>query len=246
MEFEYIKNFFISLDPLRHKYRILGKYIKHVTSLDTDKKKDSEVECMKQFLINNPRLNERIFDDDTYRGTKPGDLYFKNISIASDELINIFWENIFNLERILFPNGKPEKQEQNPEITALLNKNPILGDLMSDLMTSDIDTSSDITSIIGTPAFSNLLAKIQTGFTSGKYKLSDLTKTVTDVAEATLDNENDINPDTRKMFTAISDTMQAAERGETPNLANLINIVGQTIGSDDIGTHLANITDKIN
>jgi hypothetical protein len=239
MEFEHILAFFNGMSPLKHKYRILGSYIKHVKSIKTEEKQKKEVECMKKFLLANPNLKDRKLDNDLYPTSKGSVYLYLNsaLDFASEEITETFWHNLIDLDAIIFPNGRPETLSTTASnvlgsdaAATVIANNPILGDVIDQIKGSamELGPDADITTIMGNPAFGSMVKKIRNGLKNGKYKISDLTRTITDVA-GTLDDN--IDPETKEMFDTISDAMKATEKGETPDMKKLMSMANNFTSS---------------
>lgn len=234
MEFESILRLFDSIMAIKRKYPMIITYNKHLKKL-TEDKQTQEVECFRQFLIKNQALRQKVLDCPTYVGTKKVcPIYMQTVlDVGTPEVIDTFWSNLFMVDDLMFPDGKPEAPEEPEEgaaggdpLLASLEANPVLADIMGQMRESaaSINPGDDATSILQSPALGSMVNTIKSGLSNGKYKLADLTKLVTQVMTSM---NHDLDADTMETLTEVTNTMGAVERGETPDLSKVMNMVGK-------------------
>lgn len=240
MEFNYIVEFFSSLNYIKRKYPMIVTYInKHLQTL-SDENKCKEVEYFRRFMIMNPDIKNKIFSNPDFKtGKQSLTLAMDNFLIGTDEQIYSFWEKLINLENILFPDGKPidiDESSNNIEssgssgsggiegMLTLLETSPIFSDVIDQVKSSvaNMGENTDITSIMETPDFKQMVESIKSGLTSGKYKLKDLTSTVKTIINSV---QKDLDEDTKNTLETVTNVMDAVEHGEQPNTAELMNVV---------------------
>lgn len=206
---------------------------KHLASLDENAKL-KEVAYLRDFMIRNPDIKDRLFTNPNFRtGKQSLTLAMDNFLIGSTEQIDTFWEKLIELENILFPNGRPEETSSEASSSptsgisgamALLETSPVFSDVIDQVKASvaNMGDNVDINSIMEMPDFKQMVESIKSGLTSGKYKLKDLTTTVGTIINSVQD---DLDEETRNTLKTVTDTMYAVERGEQPNMAKIINAV---------------------
>jgi len=234
MEFEYIVDFFSSLNYVKRKYPMIVTYVnKYLNTLEDENAKFKEINHLRQFLIINPEIKNKVFTHSNFKtGKQSLTLIMDNFLIGTQEQIDLFWKKLIQLENILFPNGKPDPpaETSNSGVSgisgamALLESSPVFSDVIDQVKTSvaNMGDNTDINAIMEMPDFKQMVESIKSGLTSGKYKLKDLTTTVGTIINSVQD---DLDDDTRETLKAVTDTMNAVERGETPNVARMINAV---------------------
>lgn len=189
---------------------------------------EKELKCFKAWLNKNDKVKERILTEPYYRGSKSTcEICFGNIStIGTEDVINKFWGTLQTLDEMMFPNGRVEpcQKEDIPQGAAaamsVLEANPMFSDMIENVKdtVANLDPN-DMGSVIETKEFKKLVKNIQSGLKSGKYKMSDLTGTITDVIGAV---QSELNPEMQAMVSSASSMMAAAERGETPDVGKLL------------------------
>lgn len=240
MEFEYIVDFFSSLNYVKRKYPMIVTYVnKYLITLEDENAKFKEINQMRRFLIVNPEIKNKIFTHSDFKtGKQSLTLIMDNFLVGTQEQIDLFWDKLIQLENILFPDGKPEPPSDKLDTDttastgvsgisgamALLESSPVFSDVIEQVKASvaNMGDNTDINAIMEMPDFKQMVESIKSGLTSGKYKLKDLTTTVGTIINSVQD---DLDEDTRETLKAVTDTMNAVERGETPNIARMLNAV---------------------
>lgn len=235
MEFEYIVDFFSSLNYVKRKYPMIVTYVnKYLNTLEDENAKFKEINHLRRFLIINPEIKNKIFTHSDFKtGKQSLTLIMDNFLVGTQEQIDLFWDKLIQLENIIFPDGKPDPPSEKLETPgvsgisgamALLESSPVFSDVIEQVKASvaNMGDNTDINSIMDTPDFKQMVESIKSGLTSGKYKLKDLTTTVGTIINSVQD---DLDDDTRETLKAVTDTMNAVERGETPNMARMLNAV---------------------
>lgn len=236
MEFEYIVDFFSSLNYVKRKYPMIVTYVnKHLITLVDENSKFKEINNLRRFLILNPEIKNKIFTQSNFKtGKQSLTLVMDNFLIGTQDQINSFWDKLIELENILFPDGKPEtlpSDKQSEEVSgisgamALLESSPIFSDVIEQVKACVDNTgdNTDIESMMETPNFVQMVESIKSNLISGKYKLQDLTTTVKTIINSA--QQDNLNDETREILKTVTDTMNMVERGERPNLAKMLNAV---------------------
>jgi hypothetical protein len=240
MEFNYIVDFFSSLNYLKRKYPMIVTYVsKYLKNLDEDGQA-KEVENVSNFLIQNPEIKNRKFTNPDFKtGKQSLVLAMDNFLFGTEEQVNLFWEKLIEVENILFPNGKPitdssvaetqETENCSPGVKSamsLLETSPVFSDIIDQVKATAacMGNNVDINSIMEMPDFKKIIESIKFGLMSGKYKLKDLTTTVGNIINSVQD---DLDEETRNNLKTVIDNIDAVERGEQPNISNLINVVSK-------------------
>jgi len=239
MEFEALVEFFSSLKYAKRKYPMIITYSKHITKISDDDAKIKEVEHFKRFLISNQTLNEKKFDNPDFKtGKQSLTLAMNNFIIGSEA--DSFWENIEKVEKIFFPNGKPTVLEAPRGVggitgaMAAFEGNPIMTDVIEQVKgMGDLNDISDVSTLMNSPKFQEMVNNIKKNLQTGKYSLKDLTKTVSSVIGSVQD---DLDDETKNTLKVVTDTMGAVERNEPVDINNLMNMVS--------GLKLENINGK--
>lgn len=236
MEFNYIVDFFSSLNYIKRKYPMIVTYVsKHLKTLDENAQL-KEVEYFRRFIILNPDIKNKKFTNPDFKtGKQSLTLAMDNFLFGSEtQQINSFWEKLINLENILFPDGKPSLAANTPNPSgqatgiegamALLETSPVFSDVIEQVKASvaNMGDSVDVNSIMEMPDFKQMVESIKYGLTSGKYKLKDLTSTVGTIIDSVQDS---LDEETRNTLKTVTDTMHAVERGEQPDVAQLVKVV---------------------
>lgn len=237
--FECIKKLATDIQPIKNKYPMVVTYLKHLQKCDSQLQ-NKEVQLFKTWLIENPDIPK--ITAPYYKSSKPT-ICFSNVHASGNEnVIKNFETNLMELERLIFPDGRPLPSDipssDTPQLTgaaaamATIENNPALSGLLANVkdVIADINTSGH-TGIMENPKFKTLLQSIQKDFSSGKYKLADISTAVHSVLSDVKD-ELDDNMAT-KMSEAVG-MMTAAERGQVPDInkiMDLFNFVSNNISS---------------
>lgn len=228
MEFEALSELFkiVCVAPLKRKYPMVVSYMKH---LEKVKNTDHEVDCFKQFLIANQNLHEKKFDEPNFRGSKKAVVIYMPslVELSSEDVVEKFWEQLYQCERLMFPNGKPEKIATS-SIGDILATNAVLRDVVGQVKDSvDMMDETDLGRIMQSPDFANIVNNIQKGITSGKYTMSDLIGTINSVVQSVKD---DLPPESRSTMDTVTQTMSAIEKGETPDMGAIMKAISDLQG----------------
>jgi len=239
MEFQAIVDFFKSLSFNKRKYPMILSYNKYLQKLDTEQTQN-EIILFRRFLTQNPNINISVLTNPAFKtGKKNLTLLMDNFITGSIEQTKQFWLDLQNIDLNLFIGEKPSEEEFNNiykpssinKVMTSLENNPMFADVV-DQIRSSVDNVSDITNvgaIMEMPDFRNMVENIRGGLSSGKYKLKDLTNTVNTVIASVQD---DFDPNTRNTLKTVTDTMEAVERGEPPDVGKLMSAM-QTLKLDN-------------
>ncbi len=227
MDFEMFTEFFNNLNVMKKKYPLIVSYNKHISNLKTEQTRQNELELFKHFMIMNQKKME--FEQVEFKTGKP------SLSLNMNMFTQVpdFWKKLYELETVLFFQGKPSKEEyqkqkpsESPSATALkiLENTPMFSDVVREIKNSsgDIKDINDIGEIMNKPEFGNMVEQIKGGLMCGKYKLSDLTSTLGTIINSVQD---ELDPNTRATLATVSETMAAVERGEPIDGEKIIGAV---------------------
>lgn len=230
MEFDTLVDFFSDLTHARRRYPMIRTYNKYLSRIKTEEQSKKEVDYFKHFLIENQFIKDKKFTNPSFNTGKDCvtlrmDNFINNQNSSDNEE---FWDKLYKLEVIFFPNGKPEKMD-NPqsEMAGMMNafdNNPIIADMIDQVKNiGNLDDLTDINSLVSNPGFNKLVSDIKSNIQVGKYSINDLTGTVTSVIKSIENDLDDKTKDTLKLFT---DTMGAIQRQEPVDLNALTQAVG--------------------
>lgn len=175
-------------------------------------------------------------------------IFFKNVlSLGSAETIDGFWNRMATVNELLFPNGYPEEMKttaaggdgsgsslattaqsllgggeldsETAAAIAALESDPVFSDIIDNVknLSTTMD-GSDLSSLYESPDFKKLSSKIVSGIQSGRYRPSDITKTLNTVFSSV---QGKLDDDTKDMLTTAIGMLSAAERGEQPDLMKM-------------------------
>lgn len=236
MEFDALVEFFSSLKYAKRIYPMIITYTsRHLNKLSSDDDKAKEVDHFKRFLVANQSISEKILDETNF---KTGKL---SCTLAMDNFISghddaTFWDNIQKVEQIIFPDGKPGEIAPARGATGLMaafEGNPIMTDVIEQVKTmGDLDDISDVSTLMASPGFQQMVNNIKKNLQTGKYSLKDLTGTVTSVIGSVQD---DLDDDTKSTLKVVTDTMDAVERDEQVDMSKLMNLVSN-LKLDNLGS----------
>ena len=219
MEFERYVTFFSSLIHAKRKYPMIMTYMKYLSTIE-ENDKSYELNLFKHFLINNQQIKNRVFTNPNFKtGKQSLTLAMDNFSTNSE-----FWDSLIDFEDFIFKNDKPQTDDISDvsDISSLEN-NRIFTDIVEQIKSvSNLNDITDVGAIMNLPDFKVMVEKIKSGLTSGKYKLADLTSTMSTIINAVQDN---VDPETRNTLKTVSDTIESVERGESPDVSKIINAV---------------------
>lgn len=238
MEASYIKDVFNCLTTLKYKYRVLGKYIK---LLSTDAFTVKEIPAFKTFLLANPNLADGKIDEPIFKGGKQCVIYFDSVLIhCDDELKKTLFDNLIKAEKIFFPSGRPviEKTEgatggalaalETEEARRAIKSDPLLADVLQKVLDSGAlpDGEQPIEELMSDPKLMGLATTITRSLASGKYSPKDLLKTVDTISTIVGD---DVSPDMKEMLGFLKKTVTDINNGKPPNMRALQSIMGKVV-----------------
>lgn len=233
MTFENIVDLFSTIQSIRRKYPMVVSYLKHLQKISSDEQKAEEVEKFKRFILQNRAIDEKVLDEWYYYGTNKGaPIFFRNvISLGSEDVVEKFWTKLLAIQNELFPNGLPDPEPITPakssdaaaNAMSVLEKDPLFSEVL-DQVKSAVGNVSSPAEMIESPEFLQLVEKLGGGLQSGKYKLSDFSKTIRSVIETV---QTDLDPEISGTLKTIVGMMSAAERGESPDVKKLMTMIGR-------------------
>jgi hypothetical protein len=232
-----IHKLYTDAQKIKRKCPIVVSYLKTIEKLKDDDR-DNEIECFKQFLLKNPSIIEKQFDDGYYKGIKiPYPINFQCVvNLLQPDDLNLFWENILNIDHQLFPNGRPAvdetvKQAVNgfnlPASTAsIIQANPMYSEIF-DQIKSTVANNNDtvnVMDVMQSKEFKKVAKSIKNGISSGKYNVPDLTKSLASLVKSVEDNLDD---DNKNMVNSVLNMVDAMQRGEQPDVSKLYDIISK-------------------
>jgi hypothetical protein len=244
MEFEAMSQFFSFLNSsaMKRKYPMIGVYNSYLRTISTEESKNAEIELFKNFLISNQSIPSKELNLLLFKtGKKSFTLNMINFTSISE-----FWEKLTEIEQTLFPEGKPTELPKTSGLAgvmAVLEKNPLLADIVNHVKSLDItpdhkitgeDGSFDPMKIMNQPEFQQIVSSLQKNIQSGKYNVKDIAKDLTGAVTSIVNIvQNDLVDDDsqedlskcKKTLEVVTDTMKAVERNEQVDINNLMKIV---------------------
>lgn len=249
--FESIQELANIVQSIKRKYPIVVAYAKHLQKLEDDTSREKEIDHFKEWMLNNPRIiDERQFDDSYYVSSKHSIVvcFASVLELASPDVIEKFWKQLNDIEKLLFPSGRPEtrkimmmsrsrtvdgetmevlnEEDDTAAALAVIEKDPLLSGIVQGVrsVTENMTNPNDIGSIVESPVFDDLVSKIGTIIANGSRKPKDLTRTLRNVM-ATIKKEN-LTPDMKEFFDTVTSVINSIERGQTPDVSKLMSIIG--------------------
>jgi len=236
--FEAILTLAIDIQPIKNKYPMVVTYLKHLQNCSNLQSKNKEVRAFKSWLLENTSLP--VITSPYYKSSKPNICFLNVYSIGNDATIKNFETNLMNIERLIFPDGRPVQEESATEANqmtpgaaaamAAIESNPALSGLITSIkdVIANVDMSNDPSDIMENPKFKILLQNIQKGFANGNYKLEDITATIHSILGSVKDELDD------NMASAMSEAvgmMTAAQRGQTPDINRIMDLLKVVSGN---------------
>lgn len=252
MEFITLLELFETLEPMKHKYRIMYRYIKHLKSLTEEKDKDKEVECFKQFLLSNTALIEKRFTNHILKVNREQIYLDWAISFLDDKQRDLFWDRLLQTELIMFPKGRPEPKESvvdSDEARRIMGSDPLLADVMNKVLESDAlsavasnDQPLDVSAIMSDPKFMDLASSITSSLTSGNYNEDSLARTIDTISSLVGD---DVDPEVKKIITFLKKSIRDIKAKRPVDMAALMSMISSmNMGGIDLGPLMAQMLGK--
>lgn len=230
MEFAYLVELFDTLSPIKHKYRILGRYVKYLKRKDTEEQ-EKEVEKFRHFLTANPDISDRKFTDPKFKSKDV--IYMDCVNTFLDEKeLDTFWTKMQDTERIFFPNGRPQLDMTNSDdVKNLIGEDPILSEVMSQISQSGAflnnENPGDLNTIIQNPKFQELASGIAGSLTSGQYTKDNLEKTFDTLSKLV---GEDTDPELNKMMSFVHKSIKDIKAGRSADFGQLIEMLSSVGG----------------
>ena len=220
-----MKDFFSSLISFKRKYPLIVSYNKYMESLKTPTLQDQEVALFRTFLIGNQKKME--FTQPEFKTSKQHMSMNMNIFTSAED----FWKTLYDVETILFPQGKPTIEQYTaslPQLSSsmvalnILEKTPMFADVVQQVKASNMSDITDVSGFLEKPEFNVMVENIKNGLSSGKYSLKDLTSTLGTIISTVQD---DLDPETRKTLNTVTETITAVEKGDSLNVDQILGAV---------------------
>lgn len=233
MEYEKILEFFnfVALS-FKKKYPAISIYCKYLKNLkETDKEINKEIDIFKTFLLKNKNIHTKILDRTLYKGSKKNSMiYFDTVlKLSTEEFLEDFWNKLIEIDSFFFPSGKdkiimPINENENNNPMSLFENNPLLKDIFSQIQNtaSSMKPSDDLGTMFQNPAFESMVSKLRKGLDTGKYKLDDLTTTIGSIINLM---KVDTDEETQSTLDVLLNTMNTIEKGDTPDMSKLMDIM---------------------
>lgn len=209
MEFDTFFNFINSLLFAKRKYPTILSYIKYLKKQNTIEEKTNEINKFKTFLIQNPNILESKLDNPFFKTGKADIvLVMTHFLTNTEEKTLQFWKDLIHLETIVFPDGKPNKlDEQNTtDLMNSLTSNPILSPLIEQVKNMELQGIGGIEDFISSEGFQTMASTIKNNLVNGTYKMADLKNIVSTVINTMEPGEN------KSILNDITNKLESAER----------------------------------
>lgn len=240
MEFEELRNFWISQSHVKRKYPMIITYNKYLSNIFEEKHLNlqcKEVELFKKWLVENPNLNNKEFNSQNFKtGKQSVVLDVKNFLRGDETNIEKFWKDLWAVETIMFPNGKPS-QSFIQNVIPSLGDNPLATGIFDKILESEQTMALvnnavksgdmiDLASFIECPDFWNVIENMKHNFSNGTYTDSHVKATINEVINFLQQNANPENSEKIDVVVqAATETLTAIEKGQAPNIMKILNIM---------------------
>jgi len=218
-----MKDFFASLvSSYKRKYPLIVSYNKYMEGLKNTILQDREVDMFRTFLLENQKKME--FTQPEFKTSKEHLSINMNIFTSAED----FWKSLYDVETILFPQGKPILEEQTasqPPLSSsevalnILEKTPMFADVVQQVKSSNMSNITDVSDFLAKPEFNIMVKNIKGGLNSGKYSLQDLTSTLGTIINTV---QKDLDPKEKETLATVTETITAVERGESLDINKLL------------------------
>lgn len=157
---EILKNIFKHMcECVKHKHPACKTMYKKLTRL---KHLDDVLEAYRIWLVSNTELHDHNFSESTYLNVNMNSINMPHVSKKDRDK---FWGLIHDSEEIFFPDGKPNKPPSLEE--ELRNVGPLSSFIVDEFQSGRLSSN-----IMG------MFDGVRSGFESGKFKISELSKSV--------------------------------------------------------------------
>lgn len=244
MEFASITKFFQTTAPIKHNYRILAKYLKHLNNITEDCEKEQEVSRFRQFLEKNPNIKNKEFDEPIYWHIR-NKIYLDSLErFFSQEQNEEFWNTLHETEDVFFPEGREQYKIEHDSIgdpavgsgerfldeaDKYMKDDPLMKDVMQEIIKSgtvDLKATEapSLSTILQNPALKDLTDSISSKLSTGVYTRDKLEKTVDNLSQILKDtNEEGANTDIIEMMDLMK-TIIGDLRSDTKTKGGVNNI----------------------
>lgn len=253
MEFVTLVELFDVLNPIKHKYRIVGRYIKYLKTLTREADQEREVEGFKQFLLTNPLLQEMKFSNSALKVNREYIYFDSALSCLDPQQQLLFWQRMNQTDTIMFPKGRPSVQPDSQasamvsdEARRIMSSDPLLSDVMNKVLESQTlmsvasgDQPLDVSSIMADPKFMDLANSITSSLTSGNYNEDSLANTVDKISTLVGD---DVDPEIKNIIAFLKQAIRDIKAKRPVDVAGLMKLVSSmNMGGMDLGPLMAQL-----
>ena len=253
MEFTTLVELFDVLAPIKHKYRIVGMYIKYLRSIKTEREQEVEVDGFKRFLLTNRNLHERVFDNSVLKVNRENIYLDSALSFLDRQQQNLFWERLIQTDAIMFPKGRPVVEQSvdssntlldSDEAKRIMASDPLLSEVMNKVLQSDAmsavtsgEQPMDVTSIMSDPKIMDLASSITNSLTSGNYNEDSLANTIDTISSLV---GEDADPQISHVITFLKKSIRDIKAKRPVDVAGLMQLVSSmNMGGVDLGPLMA-------
>lgn len=236
MEFTEMLNLFTCLkNYARKKYPMSVTYTKYLQKLDTDKnytKQNDEVDLLKKFLVANQEIDKKTLTCEEFHTGKSGTIInMRNFII--DGHIDTFWNNIIKINDVLFPDGKPDTQSFEAEMTTdnifkQFQNNRLLTDTFEQIKKVDIKNINNVSQLLESEVFQGIINKLSTSFSDGTYSMNDVASLTTNIGGVvdTLANSNSLDESTKEKLKIVSEALGCMQNKKEFDVNRLLKVIG--------------------
>lgn len=241
MEFEALRTFWLSQSHVKRKYPMILSYNKYLTNIFEDKNANlqvKEVELFKKWLIENPHLGKKQVSFDKFKtGKQSISLDIKNFLMGDEASNEKFWKDLWDLELIMFPGGKPD-QPAIQSFFPTLGDNPLAVGVFDKILESEqtmalvnnaINSGGDmvdLASFLECQDFWNVVESMKQNFSNGTYTEKHMKSTISEVLNLLRQNMKPENEkQTNSVITMATETLSALEKGHPPDLSKIMSVL---------------------
>lgn len=219
-EFNLIIGYFNTLKYMKKEYPLILTYLRYLNNIGSIENMRNEIDSFKKFLILNKDIQNNAFNDPLFKTSK------SNIELLMTEFIkddNDIFEGLKNLEKKIFPDGKPDNHHQSLE-SALFN-DPIFKNIIKegdiDLLKDSVDTNN-IDSMANCTKFIKYLTTIKKDLSNNKYTITQVMESLKNIFKH-IDEKDLTNGELKDMFFSVKNITNSFT--ENDKASDLIPII---------------------